>query len=133
MNSSLAQSPPFLATEDPCYKHPPNEFTHMGFSMRTQDYRYTEWVVWRCTDPAACTNVFTSTTSADWSDLAGVELYSHHGDDGSCFDCFEGVNLAGRPEYAQLAANLSKQLRAGWEAARPGAALHRTGAGAGGG
>jgi hypothetical protein len=42
MNSTLAASPPFLATEDPCYKHPPNEFTHMGYSMRTLDYRYTE-------------------------------------------------------------------------------------------
>ena len=73
--------------------------------------------------------------AADWSDLAGVEvrhrpahcrprvpahnrrqLYSHAGDDGSCFDCFENVNLAGDARYSDVVAQLSRQLRAGWRA-----------------
>jgi hypothetical protein len=76
-------------------------------------------VVWKCTDPSACTNEHTSATSADWTALAGVELYDHRGDDGSCFDCFEAANLAGSPEHTQLIAALSKELRAGWKAAKP--------------
>ena len=57
--------------------------------------------------------------------LAGQELYSHHGDAGDCFDCFENENLAYKPEYASVVAALSKQLRRGWRGAAPiGAALH---------
>ena len=57
--------------------------------------------------------------SADWNALAGQELYSHDGDVGDCFDCFENENLAYKPEYAATVAELSKQLRAGWRGAAP--------------
>ena len=57
--------------------------------------------------------------SADWEDLAGRELYSHKGDLGDCFDCFENENFAYKPEYAGLVKQLSAKLRAGWRGSTP--------------
>ena len=67
----------------------------MGYSMRTDRYRYTEWLPRGGGEPVA------------------RELYDHQEDPQ------ENVNLAGRPENKQLVAGLSKQLKAGWKAARP--------------
>ncbi len=60
----------------------------MGYSMRTDRYRYTEWA--EPDKPAI-----------------GVELYDHK------TDARENVNLAGQPEHKELTEQLSKQLRAG--------------------
>ena len=95
--------------------------------MRTSEWRYAEWPAWKCHgiegDPNRCADMSKPgavwSGSADWSELAGRELYSHEGDVGDCFDCYENENLAGRPEYAQTVARLSKQLRAGWRGAAP--------------
>ena len=65
--------------------------------------------MWKCYKVNQCDN------AADWDDLAGVELYSHSGDDGSCFDCYEDVNVARDPKYAGIVRQLSRQLRAGWQ------------------
>ncbi len=67
----------------------------MGYSMRTDRYRYTEWLPRAGGPPVA------------------RELYDHQTDPA------ENVNLAERPEHAGLVAELSRQLRAGWKAARP--------------
>jgi hypothetical protein len=113
MNSTMVSKPPFLATQDPCVGHPANQLTHMGYSMRTSDWRYAEWPVWRCYgidgDPNHCSQLSKDgvegqgnppswSGSADWSSIAGVELYNHTGDTGDCFDCFENQNLAYTPE-----------------------------------
>lgn len=66
----------------------------MGYSMRTDRYRFTEW---------AGAN----------GELFGVELYDHQTDPG------ETQNLANRPENLGLVEELRKQLRAGWRAALP--------------
>jgi iduronate 2-sulfatase len=66
----------------------------MGHSMRTDRYRYTEWA-----EPG--------------KPPVGVELYDHKTDPG------ENVNVATRPENAELASQLRGQLQAGWQAARP--------------
>jgi iduronate 2-sulfatase len=66
----------------------------MGYSMRTQRYRYTEWQ-----DPDKGT--------------VGVELYDYQTDPQG------NVNLAAEPEHKDLIARLSKALDAGWRAARP--------------
>ena len=67
----------------------------MGYSMRTERYRYTEW-----RDPKSELPV-------------AVELYDYqtdpHGD----------VNLAGTPQAAKLVEELGRQLKAGWQQARP--------------
>lgn len=68
---------------------------YMGYSMRTDRYRYTEWGL--LGQPPV-----------------GVELYDHR------TDPEENVNLAYRPENKDLVARLSMQLRRGWRAARPG-------------
>ncbi len=68
----------------------------MGYSMRTQRYRFTEWVRRRGNRTRR-----------------GVELYDHKADPK------ENVNIANRPEHRELVGKLSKQLRAGWRAALP--------------
>jgi iduronate 2-sulfatase len=65
----------------------------MGYSMRTDRYRYTEW------------------KSLD-GDVVAVELYDHRDDP------HENVNLAGTADK-RLLTKLAHQLRAGWQAARP--------------
>lgn len=66
----------------------------MGYSMRTQRYRYTEW---QRPDRSA----------------AAVELYDHE------TDSMETTNVAASPENARVTAQLAALLRAGWRAALP--------------
>lgn len=73
----------------------------MGFSMRTAQFRYTEWAKW---DGA--------TQRADWQVLAGKELYSHTDVDNNDFDATENRNLVHEPGRAPDVAQLSAQLHA---------------------
>ncbi len=68
----------------------------MGRSIRTEDYRLTEWQ---------------HTTNAKRP--AGLELYDHRLDD------LESINVADWPEYTSIVKDLRQRLRAGWRAARP--------------
>ena len=63
-----------------------------GHTIRTEQYRYTEWGV---------------------NAKSGVELYDYD------VDPDETINIANLPENAALAAYLSEQLHAGWQAALP--------------
>jgi iduronate 2-sulfatase len=75
----------------------------MGYKMRTDNMSFTLWLAW---DGA--------NLRPDWDRQAGVELYDHMGDVGmapAAFDDYENVNLAGKPEYAQLQATLLARLR----------------------
>lgn len=65
----------------------------MGYSMRTDRYRFTEW-----TKPSG--------------PPVGVELYDHYEDPG------ENVNVADRPEHKDLVARLSQQLHAATNAGK---------------
>ena len=67
----------------------------MGYSMRTDRYRYTEWI-----DESS-------------GEAMAEELYDHQNDPK------ETVNVAGRAENSELVSNLRKKLRAGWTAALP--------------
>lgn len=67
----------------------------MGYSMRTDRYRYTEWRPQGGGPPVA------------------IELYDH------ASDPQENINLANRKEFQDLITELSKQLEAGWQAAVP--------------
>ncbi len=67
----------------------------MGHSIRTDRYRYTEWA-----EPG--------------QEPVGVELYDHQTDPA------ENVNIAGLAENKELVAKLSKMLKDGWQAAKPG-------------
>lgn len=66
----------------------------MGYSMRTDRYRYTEWV-----EPG--------------KEPVGIELYDHQNDPD------ENINIANQPENKELVLKLSKMLHAGWRAALP--------------
>ena len=64
----------------------------MGYSIRTNRYRYTEW-----SEPGKA--------------LVGVELYDHRADPA------ENINIANLPENNTIVAELSRQLKLGWRAA----------------
>lgn len=63
-----------------------------GYSMRTDRYRFTEWLV-------------------RGTDFRAYELYDHHSDPQ------ENVNVAGVPENTQLVEKLKTKLHAGWKSA----------------
>ncbi len=68
----------------------------MGYSMRTDRYRFTGWV-----------------HRKDHTKIEAIELYDHQ------VDPQENQNIAQRPEHAALVAKLTAQWRAGWKAAGP--------------
>lgn len=74
----------------------------MGYSMRTDEQRYTEWIGY---DP--------TTFTANWTQVYTRELYDHSADPD------EDVNVADDPQFARLVAQLSLQLRDGWREALP--------------
>ena len=63
----------------------------MGYSMRTDRYRFTEWTV-------------------SGTDFREYELYDHQ------TDPQENVNLANQPSHQSLVTRLQKRLRQGWQA-----------------
>lgn len=112
---ALSQYPRCPSSANPAdfYKDNKCEFVerslipYMGYSLRVDGWRYTEWATW---DGANLRPI--------WDKLVGVELYSHDVDEGStcnskengCFDGFENVNLY--TTHPDVAANLSTQLHA---------------------
>jgi iduronate 2-sulfatase len=66
----------------------------MGYSMRTDRYRFTRWV-----------------HISDLTRVDAVELYDHEKDPQ------ENRNIAGNPENSELIKRLTKQLKAGWKGA----------------
>ena len=68
----------------------------MGYTMRTDRYRYTLWVQRK--NPEI---------------VVARELYDHE------TDPMENVNVSGDPKNAKVVRELEEQLRAGWKAARP--------------
>jgi iduronate 2-sulfatase len=69
----------------------------MGYSMRTNMYRYTEWVHFNHT--GFC---------ADWSNVYARELYVHH------TEPLEDINRAYEVEYEKLVQTASHMLHQGW-------------------
>jgi len=83
-----------------CEDVPRNEFTHMGLSIRTTEWRYTKWYRWNRTalKPA-------------WQNVVGEELYDHKGDIGTSFDGdFEAKNLVIDGRFADIVVQLSRAL-----------------------
>ena len=68
----------------------------MGYTMRTDRYRFTVWV-----------------SNADHAKVEATELYDHQ------TDPQENYNIAKKPENAELVAKLMAQWKAGWQAAKP--------------
>ena len=75
-------------------QYPRNGKRIMGYSMKTDRYRYTEWV------------------TRETGKVEAMELYDHKEDAG------ENVNLAGKAEYAEVVARLAGMMDLGWEGVR---------------
>merc|ERR1712137_45896 len=77
------------------------DFAYMGYSIRTERWRYTEWAAW---DGA--------TLRPNWNDIAGIELYDHDGDSPEdskrSFELLENTNVAG--DHPDVVEQLSRQL-----------------------
>lgn len=80
---------------------PRSGFYAMGHSMRTEQWRYTEWVRWNATGDGPAWDL----------PLIGRELYRHHNDLPGDFDHHEASNIAADPEQAQVVAGLQASLR----------------------
>ena len=76
----------------------------MGYTLRTKEYRYTEWVVY---DTVKYEPIW------DEARNRGFELYDHN------VDPFENVNRINDPKYVDVKEKLSKMLHDGWRAAMP--------------
>jgi arylsulfatase A-like enzyme len=75
-------------------QYPRNEL--MGYSMRTDRYRFTVWV-----------------DRKDDTKVDAIELYDHH------TDPQENTNIAKAPANAELVTRLMAQWRKGWQGAKP--------------
>ena len=69
----------------------PDTITYMGYTARTQQFRYVEWYNW------------------DTHQLAARELYDHRTDHN------ENRNIAGDPAFANKTLEMAKQLREGFK------------------
>ncbi|XP_052255182.1 iduronate 2-sulfatase-like [Dreissena polymorpha] len=74
----------------------------MGYTIRTDEHRYTEWPEFSYT-----------THTPDWTRLHGKELYDH------TIDPDENVNRSADPLYANITRILKARLHAGWRDSSP--------------
>jgi hypothetical protein len=81
---------PRRAWKSAAFSQYPREGGGMGYSMRTDTHRYTEW-----------------------GDDTAIELYDHRADHG------ETANVAGNSEHKTSVAALHRRLHQGWRAALP--------------
>ena len=78
----------------------------MGYTVRVDDYRFTEWYRFNRT-----------TGVANFSEIWGTELYNHT--QPTVFFNDENVNLANKTEMKSTVEELRKILQSGWRAATP--------------
>eukprot|EP00035_Acanthoeca_spectabilis_P029845 m.6657 g.6657 ORF g.6657 m.6657 type:complete len:652 (+) comp3870_c0_seq1:1-1956(+) len=90
-----------------CQGYPREKIPIFGYSVRSEDWRYTEWYYFRC--PAWPTDC-----GVDWAaPPIATELYNHSGGVAAMqdYDNFDVVNLAGDPQYANVTQALHAVLR----------------------
>jgi arylsulfatase A-like enzyme len=78
----------------------------MGYTIRVDKYRFTEWYKFDRT-----------TSTPNFNDVWGSELYDHS--QPNTFFNDENVNMANDPDMAETVNELRKMLQAGWRAALP--------------
>lgn len=87
---------------DSCTMTPRDSLGYMGYSIRTDDWRFTVWLQWDG-----------KKLRADWNSANITELYNHTGDDGlslSALNDYENENIAeANPDIVR---GLMAQLRA---------------------
>ena len=78
----------------------------MGYTVRVDSYRYTEWVKFDHV-----------TATPDWDQVWGVELYNHTHP--ITFFNDENINMANMPSMKSVVTELHQILKAGWRSAVP--------------
>ena len=96
--TKIPNEPPFNPTE-----HKENV---MGYSIRVDQYRFTEWYRFNRT-----------TATPNFTDIWGTELYNHT--EPTVFFNDENINMAHQPEVQDLVDSLRTMLQAGWRAVLP--------------
>ena len=97
-------------SDNACTSVASNNFSAMGYSIRSDRWRYTLWLAW---DGEKLDKV-------SWDAIHGEELYDHQGDDGRDTDKFDNVNLGcSGAEYAPVCAAHKAAMEVGWRAAKP--------------
>lgn len=98
----IARHPDKLWESNNPIHNPRETFTHMGYSIRSKEYRYTEWLEWNKT-----------TLLPIWDKLAGTELYDHRGIPTypTDYNAYENKNHAGDQSYANVQKEFSAVLR----------------------
>ena len=72
-----------------------------GFSVRSLEWRYTEWHPWNGQE-----------LKADWDTMIGVELYDYRTVDMTDFDQFDRVNVVAEPTHAEVVKEMASVLHA---------------------
>jgi len=94
---------------NPCTENKASNFTYMGYTVRSDRWRFTEWRKW-----------IGDTLKADWTEsgLVGMELYDHKGDPGNNYDMWENVNVAKVDLYQDVVSQLKKVLKSQFDRTR---------------
>jgi iduronate 2-sulfatase len=97
LDDPTASVKPAAFTWHPRPAYPPgrSDLHAMGYSMRTDRYRYTEWL------------------DQDTGEITATELYNHE------TGPLASRNLTSDPDYADIVSRLSAGLKGGWKAAIP--------------
>ena len=90
----------------PAFKKVDHNENVMGYSMRVDQYRFTDWYHFNRT-----------TATPNFTDIWGTELYNHT--EPIVFFNDENINMANQPEMQDLVKSFRKMLQAGWRAALP--------------
>ena len=100
-NTGMTQIP-----NEPAFSGKEHGENVMGYTIRVDQYRFTEWYRFNRT-----------TATPNFTDIWGTELYDHT--EPTVFFNDENTNMAGQPDKQDLVKSLRKMLQAGWRAALP--------------
>lgn len=87
--------------KDDCEQVPRQCIEWMGYTVRTPEWRLTQWVRWNGT-----------LLQPNFNMVNATELYWHSGPDFSDFGAWENKNVASDPDNAKAIESLKKLLRA---------------------
>jgi hypothetical protein len=103
-------APWLYPSDNACTGVASEDFRAMGYSIRSDRWRYTLWLRWNGTAVAGW----------DGDAVVGEELYDHEGDDGMDTDKFDNINLDCQAlEHAAVCMQHRVALEAGWRQALP--------------
>ena len=83
----------------------------MGYSLRTDNWRYTAWVPWHGEQLVGNWSAAVALWPNDGVAMINRELYDHRTDTGSEFDRYENENLADDPQYKGIVHELHEILK----------------------